>query len=109
MTVRLTKIAVSLALAAFAFLVTLNNVTDYASNYMFVKHVLSMDATFPGNALTYRATTNPTVWTAAYWLIIAGEGLTFALLSLGSRALWRARSASGAAFNSAKALVISGC
>ena len=29
----------------------LDNLIDYGSNYEFVKHVLSMDTTFPGNKL----------------------------------------------------------
>jgi predicted small integral membrane protein len=109
MIVRLTKIAMSLALAAYVFLVTFDNITDYGSNYGFVAHVLSMDTTFPGNGLMYRAVSNHGLWTAFYWLIIAGEGVTFALLLLGSYALWRAHNASGAEFNKAKALVIAAC
>jgi predicted small integral membrane protein len=63
-------------LALFALLVATDNVVDYASNYAFVRHVLSMDMTFPGNALRWRAVTSPALWTAGYWLIIAGEALT---------------------------------
>jgi hypothetical protein len=51
MTVRLSKIILCLCLAAFAFLVTFGNITDYGSNFAFVQHVLSMDTTFPGNKL----------------------------------------------------------
>ena len=52
--VRLAKIAMTAALAAFAFIVTYDNLIDYGSNYEFVKHVLSMDTTFPGNKLMDR-------------------------------------------------------
>jgi predicted small integral membrane protein len=109
MIVRLTKIAMSLALAAYVFLVTFDNITDYGSNYAFVEHVLSMDTTFPGNELMYRLVSNHDMWTVFYWLIIAGEGVTFVFLALGSYALWRARRARGTGFNAAKALVIAGC
>lgn len=51
MIIRLAKIVMTAALAAFAFIVTYDNLVDYGSNYAFVKHVLSMDTTFPGNAL----------------------------------------------------------
>src|SRR5450830_221004 len=102
MTTRYAKIALTLALAAFAFMVTFNNVTDYGSNFAFVKHVLSMDTTFPGNAAMYRAITTPWLWHGAYWLIIAGEALTTVLLARGALALWRARQATGAEFNRAK-------
>jgi predicted small integral membrane protein len=74
--IRLAKIAVVAALAAYALLVGYNNIVDYGSNYEFVRHVLSMDTTFPGNALMGRAITDETVWRSAYALIIATEGLT---------------------------------
>ena len=54
------------------------------SNYEFVRHVLSMDTTFPGNALMHRAITNESIWSLAYALIIAMEGLTALLLALGA-------------------------
>lgn len=109
MIIRLTKIAMSLALAAYVFLVTFDNITDYGSNYGFVRHVLSMDTTFPGNELMVRAVSNPGIWTVSYWLIIAGEGVTGVLLSLGAYMLWRARRVRATGFNAAKALVIAGC
>jgi predicted small integral membrane protein len=106
--VRLCKIVMVLGLAAFAFLVTFNNITDYNSNFEFVRHVLSMDTTFPDNAAMYRAITQPWMWHAGYWVIIAGEGLTFVLLLLGARALWRARLAPPEVFDAAKTLTIAG-
>jgi predicted small integral membrane protein len=109
MAVRLTKILMSFVLAAFVFLVTFDNITDYTSNYVFVQHVLRMDTTFPGNALMYRAITNHAVWSVVYWLIIAGEGATFVLLFIGGVGLWSARRARASDFNAAKRLVIVGC
>jgi predicted small integral membrane protein len=108
MTTRYAKIVMVLALSAFAFMVTFNNITDYGSNFAFVQHVLSMDTTFPGNAAMYRAITQPMAWHAGYWLIIAGEGITFALLLLGAAHLWKARKASGMVFNEAKHWVVIG-
>jgi predicted small integral membrane protein len=105
---RYAKIVMSLVLAVFCLLVTIDNVTDYGTNYLFVQHVLSMDTTFPGNALMYRSITNPTLWQIAYALIIAAEGLTGVLFLAGAIRLFQVRHASGAAFNEAKALVIAG-
>ena len=51
---RYAKIIMSLVLAAFCLLVTFDNITDYGTNYLFVQHVMSMDTTYPGNALMYR-------------------------------------------------------
>lgn len=104
MTARLAKIAMTFGLAAFAFLVTFNNVTDYESNYAFVRHVLSMDTTFEGNAAMYRAITSPALWTAGYWAIIAGEALTCALFLLAGLAMLRAREQPAPVFEASKRL-----
>jgi len=45
---RLSKTVMVGSLGVFGLLVALNNITDYGSNYAFVRHVLSMDTTFPG-------------------------------------------------------------
>jgi predicted small integral membrane protein len=90
------------SLAAFAFLVTFNNITDYGSNYAFVQHVLSMDTTFPESTLHWRASTSPALWHAGYLLIILGEALTCAAYTAGTVALLRRVRATGAAFNRAK-------
>ncbi len=99
---RLTKVAMAASLALFAFLVAFGNVTDYGSNFAFVRHVLSMDTTFPDNTLRWRAITDPTLWHAAYWLISVGEALTCVGYTVGTAALLRNLRAGGAAFNRAK-------
>lgn len=108
MVVRLCKVAMLLGLALFAFLVTFTNITDYDSNYEFVKHVLSMDTTFPDNAAMYRAITSPALWTLGYWMIIAGEGLTCLFLAWGALRLFAARHASEAEFQSRKDVAVVG-
>ena len=108
MIVRLAKIAMTAALAAFAFIVTYNNLVDYGSNYEFVKHVLSMDTTFPGNALTGRALTDPTLWALGYAGIIAAEGVTFVLLLVAAIVMLFALRAPAAAFHRAKTWMVAG-
>jgi predicted small integral membrane protein len=49
--IRLAKISMITAIAVYALIVAYDNIVDYASNYEFVRHVLSMDTTFPGNLL----------------------------------------------------------
>ena len=105
---RCAKAVMTLGLGLFAFLVTFNNITDYGSNFAFVQHVLSMDTTFPGNAVMYRSITTPALWHAGYWIIIAGEGLCCVLLLIGAAALWRARRESAAEFERAKKWMIAG-
>ncbi len=105
---RLSKIVMTAALASFAFIVTYNNLVDYDSNFQFVKHVLSMDTTFPGNRLMGRAITDPTLWTLGYAGIIAAEGVTFVLLAIGAVAMFLARNAPAASFQRAKGWTILG-
>jgi predicted small integral membrane protein len=109
LTVRLAKMAMVLALAAFAAVVAYDNLVDYGSNFAFVRHVLSMDTTFPGNALLDRAITAPWAWHAGYALIIAGEAATAVLLLMGAVVLWQARYARSDAFQAAKRWAIAGC
>ena len=61
------------AVAIFYSLVAFNNVTDYDSNYQFVRHVLMMDSTFPGNRGMWRALNQPLWHTLFYLSIIAWE------------------------------------
>lgn len=105
---RTAKIVMVACLAIFCLLVAFNNLTDYATNFLFVQHVLSMDTTFPGNALMYRSITNPTLWHLAYGLIIAGEAIAGVLFLAGAIRLWQVRTAPGPIFNHAKGLTIAG-
>ncbi len=106
--IRLAKIAVVATLACYALLVTYNNIVDYGSNYQFVRHVLSMDTTFPGNALMHRAISDETVWRLAYALIITTEGVTGLLLAFGGLALLSRLRAPAEVFNRAKVWTVAG-
>jgi predicted small integral membrane protein len=108
MELRLAKVALVAALAAFALVVAYDNIVDYDSNYQFVRHVLSMDTTFPGNALMGRAITDERVWRAAYATIIVAEGLTGLLLAAGALRMVLNLKAPAAAFERAKGLVYLG-
>lgn len=99
---RIAKLAMVGALAAFALLVAIDNLIAYDINYAFVRHVLSMDTTFPGNPLLTRRVLSPALWQAAYALIILGEGLTGATLTIAAIGLLRRLRADAAQFNQAK-------
>jgi predicted small integral membrane protein len=105
---RLGKIALVFALALFYFLVALDNLTDYDSNYQFVRHVLSMDSTFPGNHSMWRAISNPLWHTAFYLAIIAWELLTAVLLGWGAIRLARMFNGSAREFRAAAGVAITG-
>lgn len=106
--IRLVKTAMVASTALFALLVTANNLVDYGSNYEFVRHTLSMDTTFPGNALSGRAITSPALWTAGYWLIILTEAAVGIVLSMGAIRLASAIGAEARRFNAAKTYAIAG-
>ena len=103
---RYAKIVMAASLAAFCLLVAFDNITDYGTNYLFVQHVLSMDTTFPGNALMYRAVTSPLLWQIAYALIIIAEGVTGVLYLAGAIRLFQLREAPAIVFNTAKAYIV---
>ena len=105
---RLAKIAMVASLAAFALLVAFDNIADYGANFEFVRHVLSMDTTFPGNALMYRAVTTPGLWHAAYYAIIAGEALTGLAFAAGSAEMARNLLSDGGRFRRSKRFVYLG-
>ena len=76
---RISKPVLVFAIALFYTILVLNNLTDYGSNYEFVRHVLMMDSTFPGNHGMWRAITSPRVHTVFYIGIIAWESITMLL------------------------------
>jgi len=108
LTTRLAKTAMVASTVLFALLVAANNLVDYESNYRFVRHVLSMDTTFPGNAPAGRAFTAPAVWAAAYWAIIATEAAIGALLAYAAIRLAASVRSGAARFDAAKKYAIAG-
>ena len=113
MTLRLAKLLLVGGMALYYTLVVLNNLTDYDSNYQFVRHVLMMDSTFPENHLMWRAVRSPAVHTAFYVAIIAWESITMVLLWMGAAQMGRLLGAGAGEFHAAKkwaiaALTLSG-
>jgi predicted small integral membrane protein len=105
-TLRLAKILLVLAVAGFYSFVVLDNTTDYPSNYQFVRHVLMMDSTLPGNHAMWRALNSPAWHTLFYVSIIAWEAVTMILCWWGGLRLIRVLRGSAEAFNQSKRLAI---
>ena len=101
MTLRVSKAVLVFAIALFYTILVLNNITDYRSNYEFVRHVLMMDSTLPGNKLTWRAINSPLVHTVFYISIIAWESATMLLCWWAGVRLLKSYSAEGAQFAAA--------
>jgi predicted small integral membrane protein len=103
---RTAKAALMAAMALFFTLVVFNNITDFNSNYDFVRHVLLMDSTFPGNHGMGRALHPVALHLAFYVGIIAYEAFNMALCWVAAINLFRERNHSQAAFVRAKRLAI---
>ena len=106
MTLRIAKSLLVLAVALFYSLIILNNTTDYDSNFQFVRHVLMMDATFPGNHGMWRAVNSPALHTAFYLSIIVWEIATMLLASWGGIRLLRAARGTATEFNGSKSVAV---
>ncbi len=107
MTTRLSKTALIWAVAFFASLAVISNITDYNSNYQLVSHVLKMDTTFPENKGMWRAIDNPIAHHLVYGFIILTELVIAVLCWLGGFRLFNAIN-NPDIFNKAKGLAISG-
>src|SRR6201985_3647693 len=104
-----TRWANLLLLAGIALNCTLtvfNNLTDFGSNYEFVRHVLSMDSTFPSNHAMWRALTGPTIHLVFYWCIIVWEFVTMVLAWWGLVNIFRALRMPANSFNAAKRMAV---
>ena len=106
MITRTAKLLLLAGIALFYTLVVFNNLTDFNSNYQFVRHVLTMDSTFPGNHGMWRALPSPAFHMVFYISIIAWEAATMILLWWGGVRLIRAMRSPAAAFNLAKRVAV---
>jgi predicted small integral membrane protein len=103
---RAAKIALVFGVAVFYTFVVFNNLTDYNSNYQFVRHILMMDSTFSGNQDMWRAINSPAVHSAFYASIIAWEALTMLLCWWGAARMLREFNAHAAEFDRSKNVAI---
>jgi predicted small integral membrane protein len=107
-TIRASKALLLLALAFYYTLLVFNNTNDYNSNLTFVKHVLEMDTTFPGNHGMWRAVHSPAIDMVFFVTIVIWESAIGILLWFaGIRMLSHLRS-SVLSFNAAKELAVVG-
>ncbi|NLT26512.1 MAG: DUF2165 domain-containing protein [Microbacteriaceae bacterium] len=100
---RLLQSLTLLSAGLFGLLVFAGNLMDYDSNFQFVKHVLSMDTTFEGNSLMWRAIDNEAVHHIAYIGIIIAEGVFAVLALIGAVKLFLRRRADIVEYDRARA------
>ncbi len=106
MIMRAAKVLLLAGITLYYMLVVFNNITDFDSNYQFVRHVLSMDSTLPGNRGMWRAILSPALHLAFYLGIIGWEIATTILLWWGMVRLLRAMRLPASAFNAAKRVAV---
>ena len=106
MTVRTTKILLVFAVAFYYSLVVFNNLTDYGSNYQFVRHTLTMDTTFPGNRGMWRAIHAPEMTTIFYLTIIGLEIAVMLLAWTGGVRMARSLKRDSSTFHLSKRIAI---
>ena len=106
MVLRIAKQLLLAGVALFHLLVVFNNLTDFDSNFQFVRHVLMMDTTLPGNHGMWRALLSPALQLAFYLAIIAWELVITIFLGWGGLRLLRALRLSAAEFNAAKSVAL---
>lgn len=108
MITRTAKLLLVCTLALFHTLVVFNNVTDFDSNYQFVRHVLMMDSTFAASHAHWRAINVPAIHVAFYVGVIAWEAAIAILLWWGALRLARSLGGPAASFNAAKRVPVLG-
>jgi predicted small integral membrane protein len=104
MTIRASKALLLFALGFYYTMVVFNNTNDYNSNLNYVRHVLLMDTTYPGNHGMWRSIHSPTVPWLFFVSVVCWEIVTGLLLYWGGIRLIRNLRSSVATFNAAKRL-----
>lgn len=106
--IRLSKALTVLAVGLFAALVAFGNITDYGTNFQFVRHVFMMDTIFPDATISYRAINVPIIHHIGYIGIISLETLTAILCLAGGLMLLKNANAAAPLFNQRKKLAVIG-
>lgn len=108
MIVRFCKILLVASVGLLALLIVLNNIQDPQSNLLYIQHVMSMDTTFPNNALKGRAISSSTAHWLAYGLLVTGESAIALFCLLGAYRLFKAVREPARIFEQAKGIAIAG-
>ena len=108
MSMRPAKFALVFAVAFYYSLVIFGNLTDYDTNYQFVKHVLMMDTTYSTQHGQWRALNSPFWHSAIYVSIIAWEIATMACCWWGGFKMAKSFRRPAAEFHLAKRMAILG-
>lgn len=106
--IRWSKVLMVLFAGLFGAMVVLGNISDYATNFEFVRHTLLMDSLSSGSSLAWRALEPTWAHHGVYVLIICLQATFTALCLLGAWHLKRDVASSSQCFNHAKRYAIAG-
>ncbi|MDR6606840.1 DUF2165 domain-containing protein [Pseudomonas synxantha] len=100
--IRFSKATLMLFISFFGLLMLYSNFTDYATNYEYLAHILSMDTTSDSQKYSYRAITSAMLHHRIYWLIITLEVVYTIFCALGTYYLYKNINAGLGEFHEAK-------
>lgn len=83
-------------------IISFTNLTDYGTNFEFVRHVLSMDTIFPNSKVAYRSLPQSWIHHVCYWMIIILESTIAILLLVAGYRMNQNLKANGIDFENAK-------
>ncbi|KAB0501725.1 DUF2165 domain-containing protein [Pseudomonas moorei] len=106
--IKFSKATLMLFVSFFGLLVIYSNITDYAANYEYLSHILSMDTTHEGFRYRDRAITSPILQHRIYWMIITLEVMYTAFCIMGTYLLYKNINSNGKKFHEAKKFAIIG-
>lgn len=76
MTINFLKVFLVFSIGVFFLLTSYGNFVDFQTNFIYIKHIISMDTTFQRPQLISRAITDTNKQLIIYQLIIAFQGIT---------------------------------
>jgi predicted small integral membrane protein len=106
--IRLSKILWTFSLGCMFILVVFNNLSDYQTNFQFVRNIMMMSWLPEGNTNAWRTLTHPAWHHIFYGCIILWELLSALFCVWGAARCFSARNASQGAFHRAKNLALLG-
>ena len=100
--IRLAKALLTLAVGVYGIIVVFGNLTDYQTNYKFIRHVMTMDTTYPDNTMMYRAIHDSRLHHLTYRIIIFFEVLIAIFCTKGGIDMLRNLEADAETFHESK-------
>ncbi|MEJ5059185.1 MULTISPECIES: DUF2165 domain-containing protein [unclassified Pseudomonas] len=106
--IKISKASIMLFISFFGLLMMYSNITDYATNYEYLAHILSMDTTRDDHKYAHRAITSPMIHHRIYWFIITLEVMFTVFCMVGTFQLFKNINTTTKEFHEAKKYALIG-